>query len=337
MTGADPHGSPLRNTVTGQRILELFRARRDRPVSGEELSSLLAISRTAVWKHIKVLRDLGYRIEARPSQGYQLRAAPDLFIPTEIADGLNTRRIGGNLICYRQTASTNADAFRLAEEGAPDGTVVIADCQTSGKGRLGRSWESPAGVNLYCSVILRPGILPPQAFHLTFLSAVAVARAIEETTHLVPAIKWPNDLLLNGKKVAGLLNEMSAETERINFVILGIGVNLNMRVEQFPADLRYPATSLLLEGESVDRTAFARILLSSLDRLYDAYQHNGYEPVRKEWLARCGIVGCRVRVSVPSGDQTGIMEGIDENGALLLRRDNGTLERVYAGDVSPLK
>jgi BirA family biotin operon repressor/biotin-[acetyl-CoA-carboxylase] ligase len=336
VTGPDPHGTPLRNTATGQRILELFRARPGRPVSGEELSERLAISRTAVWKHIKALRDAGYRIEARPSQGYQLIAAPDLFIPTEITTGLNPLRIGSTIICYRQTASTNTEAFRLAEEGAREGTVVIADCQTCGKGRLGRSWESPPGVNLYCSVVLRPPVLPTQAFHLTFLSAVAVARAVEETTQLAPSIKWPNDLLLNGRKVAGLLNEMSAETDRVNFVVLGIGVNLNMRVEQFPAGLGYPATSLLLEGREVDRTAFARALLRALDGMYDDYLRHGYAPVREEWLSRCGIVGRRVRVAVPACDQTGIMEGIDDNGALLLRLDDGSLERVYAGDVSPL-
>lgn len=334
MSHSAPPAIPLKSSAAGERILELFRAHPDRPVSGEDLSSCLAISRTAVWKHIKALRELGYRIEARPSQGYQLRAVPDLFIPAEITAGLNTIRIGESVVCYRQTDSTNADAFRLAEEGAPEGTVVLADCQSRGKGRLGRSWESPPGVNLYCSVVLRPPVLPTQAFHLTFLSAVAVARAIEKTTGLVPAIKWPNDLLVNGRKVAGLLNEMSAETEQVNFVVLGIGVNLNMRPEQFPADLRYPATSLQIEDGTVDRISFARSLLVALDRLYDAYLSHGYGPVRDEWLSRCAFLGTVVRVEMPGCIRTGVMEGIDDNGALLLRLGDGSLEKVYAGDVS---
>src|SRR6185369_17974712 len=145
-----------------------------------------------------------------------------------------------------ETGSTNADAFRLAEEGAAEGTVVLADTQSGGKGRLGRIWSSPPGVNLYCSVILRPSVKPYEAPQLTFLSAVAVARAIEQATGLKPEIKWPNDVLIGGRKVAGLLNEMSAETDRINFVILGLGVNLNMTTAQFPHDLRHPATSLFL-------------------------------------------------------------------------------------------
>jgi BirA family biotin operon repressor/biotin-[acetyl-CoA-carboxylase] ligase len=330
-----PHAAPLKSTAIGQRILEIFRAHPDRLVSGEELSGSLAISRTAVWKQIGVLRELGYRIEARPSQGYHLLAAPDLFIPAEIASGLHTARVGCSMVSFRQVDSTNSIAFRMAEEGAADGTVVFADSQRSGKGRLGRTWESPPGVNLYGSVILRPPVLPTQAFHLTFLSAVAVARAIEATTPLVPTIKWPNDLLLGGRKVAGLLNEMSAETEKVNFVVLGIGVNLNMAREQFPADLRHPATSLLLEGGvAVDRTEFARALLTALDSLYGDYLHYGYDAVREAWLARCDTVGRQVRVDASGRVQTGIMEGIDDNGALLLRLPDGSREQVYAGDVS---
>jgi BirA family biotin operon repressor/biotin-[acetyl-CoA-carboxylase] ligase len=332
----------IRNPESGgqtldRKILDIFRGNEGRIVSGEELSSVLRVSRTAVWKHIKSLRELGYRIEAIPSRGYRLLASPDLLIPAEISAGLNSVRIGRRLVCYRETGSTNDDAFKLAEEGAEEGTVVVAEAQRRGKGRLGRRWESPAGLNLYCSVILRPPILPARAAQLTFLSVVAAARAIEAVTSLRPSIKWPNDLLLGGKKVAGLLNEMSAETEKVNFIVLGIGININMDRDQFPDDLRHPATSLFLEaGKPVRRLDLARALLETLDTLYDSYLLNGYGPVREEWLARCNFLGRRIRVTFQDKELQGTAEGIDEEGALLVRAPDGRLERVLAGDVTIL-
>ena len=320
-----------------QQILELFREKQGGLVSGEELSGALQVSRTAVWKHIKSLKELGYRIEAVPSQGYRLVSSPDLLIPAEIAAGLKSARIGRDIICFRETDSTNQVAFKLAEEGAEEGTVVVAEAQRRGKGRLGRRWESPAGVNLYCSIVLRPPILPIKAAQLTFLSTVAVARAIAATTSLRAFIKWPNDLLIDGRKVAGLLNEMSAETEKVNFVVLGIGVNINMHLVQFPAGLRHPATSLLLEGNRpVSRLAFTQALLEALDALYDTYLLHGYGPVRDEWLARCNFIGRQVRISFQEKELGGTAEGIDENGALLVRLADGKIERVLAGDVTIL-
>ncbi len=320
-----------------RRILELFREKKEGIVSGEELSSALGVSRTAVWKHITTLRTIGYRIAAVPSQGYRLVSSPDILVPAEIASGLSTRRIGRRLICFRETESTNMVAFRLAEEGAEEGTVVVAEAQHLGKGRLGRRWVSPPGVNLYCSLILRPPILPAQAAQLTFLSAVAVARAIAETTPLQPDIKWPNDVLVGEGKVAGLLNEMSAETEKVNFIVLGIGVNINMRRDQFPADLRHPATSLALEtGREVNRLEFTRALLTALDGSYDAFLTRGYESIREEWLSRCTMNGREVRVTFQNSSQAGMVIGIDEDGALLLRLHDGRVERVLAGDVTIL-
>ncbi|RQW77707.1 MAG: biotin--[acetyl-CoA-carboxylase] ligase [Geobacter sp.] len=323
-------------TSIDQRMLEAFRAE-GKVVSGEELSTLLNVSRTAIWKHIKALRAFGYNIEALPSQGYRLLSSPDILIPTEIQAGLATSRAGKNIICLPETDSTNLVAFRLAEDGAEEGTVVIADAQSRGKGRLGREWVSPRGVNLYCSVILRPSIPPFSAFHLTFLSAVAVARAVERTASLSTRIKWPNDILVNGRKIAGLLNDMSAETEKINFVILGIGVNLNMRREQFPGDLRHPASSVLLEGgKEVRRISFVHALLAELDFLYDLYLTEGESPIRKEWLDRCRIIGQTVTVSSRDAELTGTVTGVDESGALLIRLPDGREERVLSGDVKIL-
>lgn len=315
-------------------ILRLFRGE-DGYISGEHLSRELGVSRTAVWKHISALRNSGYRIEAVPSRGYRLVSSPDVIDPHEVRAHCEKGRIGQRLEFLTVTASTNADAFRLAEQGAIEGTTVLADSQSGGKGRRGRVWASPPGVNLYCSVVLRPAIMPHEAPQLTFLSAVAVARAIELITGLTPEIKWPNDLLLSGKKVAGLLNEMSAETDGINFVILGIGVNLNMTADQFPDDLRHPATSLLLEsGTPVNRSHFTSTMLRELDRLYAGFLTHGFGPVRDEWQRRCNARGRRVLVT-DSGTECagGQFVGIDTDGAMLLRSEDDKIHRITCGDV----
>ncbi|MDD2309999.1 MAG: biotin--[acetyl-CoA-carboxylase] ligase [Desulfuromonadaceae bacterium] len=315
-------------------ILSLFRTE-EGYISGGHLSRELGVSRSAVWKHMSALRKDGYCIEAVPSRGYRLLSSPDIINPHELRARLKDSRVGSRLEFSKLTESTNADAFRLAEAGAAEGTVVLADSQTGGKGRRGRVWSSPAGVNLYCSVILRPSIMPQEAPQLTFLSAVAAARAIELTTKLIPEIKWPNDLLISGKKVAGLLNEMSAETDGINFVILGIGVNLNMTAGQFPEDLRHPATSLLLEsGVHVDRSLFAAAMLNELERLYADFLEHGFGPVREEWQHRCNATGHRVLVNDSGTECTGgRFIGIDSDGAMLLRSDDGKLHRITCGDV----
>lgn len=318
-------------------ILRLFRTESGY-ISGEHLSRALGVSRTAIWKHITALRSAGYGIEAVTSRGYRLVSAPDVIDPYDISVLLSGATIGIQLEYSGQTASTNADAFQRAEKGAAAGTVILADSQTGGKGRRGRIWASPAGVNLYCSVILRPTIMPHEAPQLTFLSAVAAARAIELSTNLTPEIKWPNDILVSGKKVAGLLNEMSAETDGINFVILGIGINLNMTADQFPNDLRHPATSLFLEsGTRIDRTRFAGTMLRELDRLYADFLLHGFGPVREEWQRRCNANGRRVVVSDPGTENIGgQFIGIDSDGALLLRSDDDRLHRITSGDVRVL-
>ncbi len=319
-----------------EEILRLFRQRPGDFVSGEEVSRTLGVSRTAVWKQIRLLRDLGYGIEALPSRGYRLVEAPDTLIPAEVQADLGTRLVGRRVIYVEETDSTNRQAADLGEKGGEEGTVLIADRQSAGKGRLGRSWASPAGVNLYASVLLRPPLPPHRAAQLTFFPAVAVARAITEVSGLSARVKWPNDILLGGRKVAGLLNEMRAEAERIHFIVLGIGVNLNMRRDQFPSDLRYPATSVALEtGSPVNRLAFTRALLRHLDRLYDDYLLRGVAPVLREWESLCDLMGEKVAVDLSGRSLVGTATGLDDDGALLLRLSDGRVERVLAGDVRP--
>ena len=316
-------------------LLTSFMSRGSEFLSGADLSATVNVSRTTIWKRIEALREHGFVFESVPSRGYRLVSVPDFLHPAAVAAGMSTRRLGGVMLTFTETGSTNAVAARLGEEGAAEGTVVLAESQAQGKGRLGRIWTSPAGANLYCSVLLRPPILPSNAPQLTFLSVVAVVRAIRCCSTLTPVIKWPNDILINGAKVAGLLNEMTAETDRVATVVLGIGVNLNMTREQFPSDLRHPASSLFLEsGIRVDRITFTRSLLEALDELYDRYLAGGYPEIRDEWLTNCGVIGKQVCVSdSATSERAGLAKGIDESGALLLELPDGTVERVFAGDV----
>ena len=320
-----------------EQILRLLRQHAGRYLSGEELSSALGVTRSAVWKQMRALRGAGYQIEAVPSRGYRLQGVPDCLLAAEIGAGLQSRLIGCEITASAEVDSTNARAWQLGEAGAVAGSVVVADAQSAGKGRLGRRWASPPGVNLYLSVLLRPLLEPRHAPQLTFLSSVAVARTIERCSGLRPTVKWPNDVLLNGRKVAGLLNEMSAETESIHFVVLGIGVNLNMSADQFPPDLRYPATSLALElGAPVARTGFCRALLEELDELYALYQSRGFVAIREAWQAYFTLLGQRVAIEGINQRQEGTVAGLDQDGALLLRGADGSVDRILAGDVRPL-
>jgi len=327
----------MMNPAPRETILSLFSQTPDGFVSGEHISAELGVSRTAVWKHIRNLRQSGYVIEAIPSRGYQLVQSPDVLMPESIQAGLECSRVGCRVRCFDETDSTNLQACRLGDEGEVDGLVVIADRQSSGKGRMGRQWESPGGVNLYASILLRPAILPFEAPKLTFLSAVAVCRAITRCTGLQPNVKWPNDILLGGAKVAGLLNEMSSETDQVHYVVLGIGVNLNMRVDQFPADLRYPATSLaIVAGKPVSRLDFTRTLLREIDALYQTYLDQGSTPIMTAWAELCDLNGKAVEVDCNQQKISGTMIGLAEDGALLVQTATGKVETIYAGDVRPV-
>ncbi|SHJ96541.1 BirA family transcriptional regulator, biotin operon repressor / biotin-[acetyl-CoA-carboxylase] ligase [Malonomonas rubra DSM 5091] len=315
------------------KILSLFRSHPDAFISGQEISQQLNISRAAVWKQVELLREQGFEIEAQRSKGYRLVDGPDLLLAAEIEKGLNCSHLSTTLICLPELDSTNARARQLAEEDAAEGTVVIADRQSAGRGRLGRCWESPSAVNLYCSILLRPQIPVQQAPQLTFLSAVAVAETLQQLYRIDAKVKWPNDVLVDGKKIAGLLNEMNAETEQIHFVILGIGVNLNMSTEQFPEELNYPATSVLIEtGQQVDRPAFVRALLQLLDDYYGEFLQQGFVSIRRRWETLCDMMSQRVSVD---NSMFGTVVGLDSDGALRLQLDDGHIERVMAGDVRP--
>ena len=315
-------------------ILELLRTSGAGYISGEEIAEKLGVSRTAVWKHICELREQGYQILSQPRSGYQLKNTPDLLLPDEVRNGLNTECIGQNVVYYEQVGSTNIEAKRLAAEGAPEGTVVVAEEQGSGRGRLERKFFSPRG-GIWFSVILRPSFLPQEAPKCTLLAAVSVAMAMEHFGFHV-GIKWPNDILHEGKKLVGILTEMSAEMDRINSIVIGTGINVNIGEKEFPEDLRGTATSLMLiKGEPIPRIAFFRTVLESMEGLYRTVCKEGFSPVMKAWRRYAITLGQEVQViGVGQGERfTGRAVDIDEDGALLIDTESGR-RRVVAGDVS---
>jgi BirA family biotin operon repressor/biotin-[acetyl-CoA-carboxylase] ligase len=317
----------------GERIVAWLRAA-DGPLSGEELARRLDCSRAAVFKHVSTLRRQGYRIAARHARGYVMLAVPDRLGPAELAPYL--RGAWGRIEWQARTDSTQRVARDLARAGAAEGTVVIAEAQTAGRGRLGRSWHSPAGVNLYCSVVLRPPLPPAAAPQVALVVGVAVAVVVSEETGVRAAIKWPNDVLLGGRKVAGVLTEMDSEMERVHHVIAGIGINLNAPASAFPRALRNKATSLrLATGRRVERAAFTGRLLAALETRYGRYLKEGLSAVRSEWESYSCLTGKEVRIDAPGGEVTGRVLGLDGDGALRLASGDGArIERVVAGEVS---
>ena len=317
-----------------EEILRLLRDHSLASLSGEEISRRLKVSRTAIWKGMNRLRMQGYKIKASTRSGYRLIQSPDVLSPSEIKPILKTKWMGKTIHHFHSLDSTNSKAYQLALNGAKEGEVVIAESQGKGRGRLGRQWFSPAFLNLYLSVILRPRIAPYQASLITLMAAVATADAIQKFSGLAPLIKWPNDILLRDRKVAGLLNEIHSEMDRIHFVILGMGVNLNADKKMFPKEIRTVATSLRIEmGQTVSRKVFLQFLLQELERWYSILLKEGSSPVLKAWRERAQIKGRRVKVISFGETLAGVAIDVDSDGALILETEDGKRKRVLAGDV----
>lgn len=303
-------------------------------VSGASLAARLGVSRTAVWKQVALLRSQGYLIESVRGKGYKLSGRPDAVTERELDRHLGTELFGRRLIAVATTGSTNDLASDAARGGASEGTVVIAEAQTAGRGRLGRAWQSEPGINLYMSVLLRPELGPAEAPRLSLLAGVAVAEALE-AEGLEVSIKWPNDILVGRRKIAGILTEMEAEADRVRAVVVGIGVNLNSTEDDFLPELRDKATSVLIEsGHRADRPAFAARLLGSFERHYRDFSRQGLAAVVADWNRRSCLDGQRVRVTQAGATVEGLCVGIDSDGALLVKQGDGESRRVVAGDVS---
>lgn len=317
------------------QILLLLKKERNQFVSGEDICKQIGVSRTAVWKHIRSLREEGYHIEAVTHRGYNLTDVPDRLYPDEIAEGLNTEFIGGRVYYYHSLESTNREARTLASGGVPGGSLVVAEEQVQGRGRMSRGWFSPKGLGIWCSLILRPEVQPGEAPPVTMLTAVAVASAVEKVAGVAPGIKWPNDLLVGGKKICGILTEMSAEMERVNFLVVGVGINVNTPLEDFPEELKEIATSLYrVKNEPISRLKLLKHFLREFECYYQRWINDGFGPILEEWKKRCVSLGCSVRVSTSREVWDGWAEDVDSDGALLVRMPGGSVKRFVAGEVS---
>jgi len=300
-------------------------------VSGEDLSSYLKISRQALWKHIQNLRELDYDIVAVPHLGYRLLALPDRLLPFEVSDGLHTRFIGRKIYYFETIPSTMDIAIKLGLDNALQGSLVLAEAQTKGRGRMSRQWYSPKYKGIYLSLLLRPKFMLSETPLLTLLSAVSICEAVEEKTGLECRIKWPNDILLGNKKVGGILTELNAETDEMRFVVIGIGLNVNNTKDNLAAQ----ATSLKEHlKQDINRLALLQEILRRLENNYLLLEAKGGAPIIAKWRTFNFTLGKRVKVTSHHRHLEGQAVDIDQDGSLLVRKDSGTVEKITAGDVT---
>ena len=327
----------IRTGSINDLIIDIFKKNADSFVSGQDISNMMKISRTAVWKHIGGLRNRGYLIESIPSKGYRLVEMPDILSIDEIRKTLQAGIIGKEILFFDEVDSTNDVAMQRGASGMAEGLVVLSEGQSHGKGRMGRTWVSPKNVNIYISILLRPDISPQYAPVMTMMSAISTARAITEVTGLETTIKWPNDILIDRKKVSGILTEMNAEQERINYIVAGIGINVNMNKQDFPEDLRMPATSLAeCLGKRVDRMNLLFTLIKILEQDYEELKNDGIKSIFRRWRKGCDILNRRIEVSLPDEKITGVAEDLTPEGGLVMRLDNREKRIIYAGDVTTI-
>ena len=301
-------------------------------VSGEYIAEHLGVSRTAVWKQIKSLQNMGYEIESIKNRGYRLVSRPDIPITEEVTLGLGTQVIGKDIYYFKSLASTNLFAKKLAKDGVEEGAIVVSDVQSGGRGRKSRNWFSPEG-GLWFSIVLYPHIPPERGMLITMAGSIAVVQGIKETTDLCPVIKWPNDLLINGKKVCGILTELDAEMDCINYTVVGIGINVNNRLSE---DLQGKATSLIQEaGSKVSRVKLLRSILKCFDENYSKLISGDYDFIRDSWFSHANIVGREILVHGEKTMLRGVVSDVDESGCLILDTKDGSV-RVVSGDVEYL-
>ena len=301
--------------------------------SGEEISQKIGVTRAAIWKAIKKLQADGYEIESSTKKGYKLLTTPNVITPSEIKHNLCTDILGQDVFFKEELDSTNNQAKILAREGAKEGMLVIAERQSQGKGRLGRNWESPAGTGIWMSLVLRPSILPRYASQLTLIAGLSMCEVIQEVTGLEAKIKWPNDIVVNGKKVCGILTEMSAEMEGVNYIILGIGVNVNS--VSFPEELPY-ASSLAREGQKeYSRRAIIKDFLEKFEADYKAYKkHPDLEAIRERYEKNCITLRRKVKLLMSNEEIIAEATGISAEGELLVTLEDGTSRSIASGEVS---
>ncbi len=324
--------------MSKEKIFTLLSAREGKFVSGEDISAQLGISRAAVWKGVNALRRDGYIIDAQTGQGYCLSSSPDALTERELQRYLGeTQRVGRTLYCFESVDSTNSFLKRAAAEGAPDGTVAVADEQTAGRGRRGRSFSSASGRGVYLSALLRPKLPAERLLPLTALGAVAACDAVERACGVRPKIKWTNDLVLNNKKLSGTLTELSLEGESgaLDYAVIGIGINCNNAAEDFPPELREVATSIELEtGRRVVRAKLSAALIEELDKLYAALCSGETASYLDAYRRDCLTLGREVQLLWKDVREKVTALDVDDQFGLIVRRADGTIETVRTGEVS---
>lgn len=320
--------------IMRSEILELLRKHKGEFVSGQAMSEACGVTRTAIWKNIEVLRQKGYRIESFTKKGYRLLGEPDLVSEDELASVLKTKQFGRHYVYMESTESTNAIAKSLAFQGVPEGTVVCAEEQVSGRGRLNRGWHSPYGKGLWFSVVLRPPFLPMEAPKCTLMAGVALVKAFRELGLSTAGIKWPNDILVGHKKLVGILTEMNGTMEEIAYIVMGIGINTSSQEKDIPEELQGVATSFLMEGVDVPRKEAFALILQRLEEQYEKVLQEGFDSTLEEWKELSVTLHQSVIVKAPGGEYEGEAVDIDRDGNLLVKRDDGMIERIVAGDVS---
>lgn len=303
-------------------------------ISGQELCERFQVSRTAVWKVVRQLEAEGYEIEAVRNRGYRLKTAGDILSQAEILSSIRGSWAGREILYLDEVDSTNTAAKKAAENGAVHGTLVVSERQTGGKGRRGRAWDSPRGTGIFMTLILRPNMAPVHASMLTLVAALAVADGIRECTGAESLIKWPNDIVMSGKKVCGILTEMSADPDCINYVAVGIGINVNM--EEFPEEIRGVAASIFTEtGKKTKRSLLISAVMAAFERYYEVFMKTtDMSGLLEDYNGKLANCGRTVRVLDPAGEYSGTAIGIDREGELLVGMEDTTVRRVLSGEVS---
>jgi BirA family biotin operon repressor/biotin-[acetyl-CoA-carboxylase] ligase len=317
-------------------ILEMLKKSKGKPVSGAEISKKIEISRTAVWKHMNVLKNEGYDIESVPKKGYILHSVPNRLLPEEVVSFLETKWLGHDISYSESVASTNSVAKDLGNQNCSNGQICICEEQLNGRGRLRRGWFSPYAKGVWFSIVLKPSCMPNEASKFTLFAAVAVVKAINTYKGVEAKIKWPNDILIDNKKLVGILTEMNAEFGHINYIVIGTGINVNVTKDILPEDIKNTSISLMdVSKEPISRAELLAKILKNMEELYETIEKDGFSEILKQWRELSCTLGQEVKVIAPDETYFGIAEDIDEEGLLLVKRKDGKgLSRVIAGDVS---
>ncbi|SFL85482.1 BirA family transcriptional regulator, biotin operon repressor / biotin-[acetyl-CoA-carboxylase] ligase [Gracilibacillus orientalis] len=315
-------------------LISLLAGQDDHYISGQALSEKLEVSRTAIWKHMNELKKDGYQFESVPKKGYRLIAKPDKLNESTIKWGLDTDWLGKRIEFRHEVASTQDLAHALARKGAEHGTVVTTNKQLSGRGRMDRRWVSDHDGGIWMSLILRPNIPPHQASHMTLFVAVTLVDTLERVTGQRIQIKWPNDLFIDGKKISGILTEMSAELEAIQYLIIGFGINVNQSSEDFPEDLEAKSTSLGIEsGQEWDRQAIIQNILQDFEIAYQLYLKTGFGPIKEKWLEHAYKLNEKIHVKTAQEEYAAIVKGITDDGALIVLNDKNEEKVIYSAEI----